>query len=129
MFVGICDRRVYWMNRLLHYTPILSGERALRRAGLGTGAAGVPAQLPGGDRAQLLRQECRRTHAPCGHAGPPADHQGAQAGSLAGPLAAHPDDPRHPAGRGRLYLLQNARLLLGAPPVPPLEPERFKSGS
>jgi glycosyltransferase involved in cell wall biosynthesis len=31
MFVGICDRRVYWMNRLLHYTPIISGERALRR--------------------------------------------------------------------------------------------------
>ena len=31
MFVGICDRRVYWMNHLLHYTPILSGERALRR--------------------------------------------------------------------------------------------------
>jgi polyprenyl-phospho-N-acetylgalactosaminyl synthase len=31
MFVGICDRRVYWMNHLLHYTPIISGERALRR--------------------------------------------------------------------------------------------------
>lgn len=31
MFVGICDRRVYWMNRLLRYTPIISGERALRR--------------------------------------------------------------------------------------------------
>lgn len=31
MFVGICDRRVYWLNRLLRYTPIISGERALRR--------------------------------------------------------------------------------------------------
>jgi len=31
MFVGICDRRVYWLNQLLRYTPIISGERALRR--------------------------------------------------------------------------------------------------
>ena len=31
MFVGICDRRVYWLNQLLHYTPIISGERALQR--------------------------------------------------------------------------------------------------
>lgn len=31
MFVGICDRRVYWLNRLLHYTPIISGERAMTR--------------------------------------------------------------------------------------------------
>lgn len=31
MFVGICDRRVYWMNRVLRYTPIISGERAMKR--------------------------------------------------------------------------------------------------
>jgi hypothetical protein len=32
MFVGIRGRRTYWTNRLLHFTPILGGERALRRA-------------------------------------------------------------------------------------------------
>lgn len=32
MFVGIRGRRTYWANRLLHFTPILGGERALRRA-------------------------------------------------------------------------------------------------
>ena len=31
MFVGIRDRRTYWMNRLLHFTPIIGGERALTR--------------------------------------------------------------------------------------------------
>ena len=31
MFVGIRGRRTYWANRLLHFTPILGGERALRR--------------------------------------------------------------------------------------------------
>lgn len=31
MFVGLCDRRVYWLNRLLHFFPILSGERVLTR--------------------------------------------------------------------------------------------------
>jgi glycosyltransferase involved in cell wall biosynthesis len=31
MFVGIRGRRTYWVNRLLHFTPILGGERALRR--------------------------------------------------------------------------------------------------
>jgi glycosyltransferase involved in cell wall biosynthesis len=32
MFVGIRGRRTYWANRLLHFTPILGGERALVRA-------------------------------------------------------------------------------------------------
>jgi len=32
MFVGIRGRKAYWTNRLLHFTPILGGERALRRA-------------------------------------------------------------------------------------------------
>jgi glycosyltransferase involved in cell wall biosynthesis len=31
MFVGLCDRRVYWLNRLLHFFPIIGGERALTR--------------------------------------------------------------------------------------------------
>ena len=31
MFVGIRGRRTYWANRLLHFTPILGGERAIRR--------------------------------------------------------------------------------------------------
>ena len=31
MHVGIRARRMYWTNRLLHFTPVLSGERALRR--------------------------------------------------------------------------------------------------
>ena len=31
MYVGIRGRRTYWANRLLHFTPILGGERALRR--------------------------------------------------------------------------------------------------
>jgi glycosyltransferase involved in cell wall biosynthesis len=31
MFVGIRGRRSYWANRLLHFTPILGGERALAR--------------------------------------------------------------------------------------------------
>jgi glycosyltransferase involved in cell wall biosynthesis len=29
MFVGIRGRKTYWANRLLHFTPILGGERAL----------------------------------------------------------------------------------------------------
>jgi CTP:molybdopterin cytidylyltransferase MocA len=32
MFVGIRGRKTYWANRLLHFTPILGGERALTRA-------------------------------------------------------------------------------------------------
>ena len=32
MFVGIRGRRSYWANRLLHFTPILGGERALLRS-------------------------------------------------------------------------------------------------
>ena len=32
MFVGIRGRKTYWANRLLHFTPIIGGERALRRA-------------------------------------------------------------------------------------------------
>jgi glycosyltransferase involved in cell wall biosynthesis len=31
MYVGIRGRQTYWANRLLHFTPILGGERALRR--------------------------------------------------------------------------------------------------
>jgi glycosyltransferase involved in cell wall biosynthesis len=31
MYVGIRGRKAYWANRLLHFTPILGGERALRR--------------------------------------------------------------------------------------------------
>lgn len=31
MFVGIRGRRTYWANRLLRVTPIIGGERALRR--------------------------------------------------------------------------------------------------
>ena len=31
MHVGIRARRMYWANRLLHFTPVISGERALRR--------------------------------------------------------------------------------------------------
>ncbi|HEU4517558.1 MAG TPA: glycosyltransferase [Steroidobacteraceae bacterium] len=31
MFVGIRGRKTYWTNRLLHFTPILGGERALKR--------------------------------------------------------------------------------------------------
>jgi glycosyltransferase involved in cell wall biosynthesis len=29
MFVGIRGRKTYWANRLLHFTPVLGGERAL----------------------------------------------------------------------------------------------------
>jgi glycosyltransferase involved in cell wall biosynthesis len=32
MYVGIRGRRTYWANRLLHFTPILGGERALVRS-------------------------------------------------------------------------------------------------
>ena len=31
MYVGIRGRKTYWVNRLLRFTPILGGERALRR--------------------------------------------------------------------------------------------------
>jgi len=31
MHVGIRARRTYWANRLLHFTPVIGGERALRR--------------------------------------------------------------------------------------------------
>jgi len=31
MYVGIRGRRTYWANRLLHFTPILGGERALTK--------------------------------------------------------------------------------------------------
>jgi len=31
MFVGIRGRKTYWANRLLHFTPIIGGQRALRR--------------------------------------------------------------------------------------------------
>ena len=31
MYVGICGRKTYWANRLLHFTPILGGARALTR--------------------------------------------------------------------------------------------------
>ena len=31
MFVGIRGRRTFWANRLLHFTPILGGERAVTR--------------------------------------------------------------------------------------------------
>jgi glycosyltransferase involved in cell wall biosynthesis len=31
MFVGIRGRKTYWANRLLHFTPILGGERALTK--------------------------------------------------------------------------------------------------
>ena len=32
MFVGIRGRKTYWANRVLQFTPILGGERALHRA-------------------------------------------------------------------------------------------------
>jgi glycosyltransferase involved in cell wall biosynthesis len=32
MFVAIRGRRTYWTNRLLHFTPILGGERVLTRS-------------------------------------------------------------------------------------------------
>ena len=32
MFVGIRGRKLYWVNRLLHFTPVLGGERALHRS-------------------------------------------------------------------------------------------------
>ncbi len=32
MYVGIRGRKLYWINRLLHFTPVLGGERALERA-------------------------------------------------------------------------------------------------
>jgi glycosyltransferase involved in cell wall biosynthesis len=32
MYVAIRGRKTYWANRLLHFTPILGGERALTRA-------------------------------------------------------------------------------------------------
>jgi glycosyltransferase involved in cell wall biosynthesis len=31
MFVALRERRTYWANRLLHFTPIIGGERALTR--------------------------------------------------------------------------------------------------
>ncbi len=31
MYVGIRGRRTYWANRLLHFTPVLGGERALTK--------------------------------------------------------------------------------------------------
>jgi len=31
MFVGVRGRKTYWANRLLHFTPIIGGQRALRR--------------------------------------------------------------------------------------------------
>jgi glycosyltransferase involved in cell wall biosynthesis len=32
MYVGLCDRRVYWLNRLLRFFPIIGGERAITRS-------------------------------------------------------------------------------------------------
>ncbi len=32
MFVALRARRTYWLNRLLHFTPIIGGERALTRS-------------------------------------------------------------------------------------------------
>lgn len=32
MFVGLRARQTYWANRLLHFTPIIGGERALSRS-------------------------------------------------------------------------------------------------
>lgn len=32
MFVALRGRRMYWLNRLLHFTPIIGGERALTRS-------------------------------------------------------------------------------------------------
>ena len=32
MFVALRGRRTYWANRLLHFTPIIGGERALTRS-------------------------------------------------------------------------------------------------
>ncbi|HSD73352.1 MAG TPA: glycosyltransferase family 2 protein [Steroidobacteraceae bacterium] len=32
MFVALRERRTYWANRLLHFTPIIGGERALTRS-------------------------------------------------------------------------------------------------
>jgi glycosyltransferase involved in cell wall biosynthesis len=32
MYVGIRGRKTYWANRLLHFTPILGGERVLRKS-------------------------------------------------------------------------------------------------
>lgn len=32
MFVALRGRRTYWLNRLLHFTPIIGGERALTRS-------------------------------------------------------------------------------------------------
>ncbi len=32
MFVALRARRTYWLNRMLHFTPIIGGERALTRS-------------------------------------------------------------------------------------------------
>jgi glycosyltransferase involved in cell wall biosynthesis len=32
MFVALRERRTYWANRLLHFTPIIGGERAITRS-------------------------------------------------------------------------------------------------
>jgi len=32
MFVGMCKRRTYWTNRLLHFSPLIGGERTITRA-------------------------------------------------------------------------------------------------
>jgi len=32
MYVGIRGRKSYWVNRLLHFTPVLGGERALTKS-------------------------------------------------------------------------------------------------
>ena len=49
----------YWANRLLHFTPILGGERALRKALWDHVPPDYKTKFPDRDRAQFLRQADR----------------------------------------------------------------------
>ena len=127
MFVGICDRRVYWMNRLLRYTPILSGERALRR----TVWEQVPATYLRNFQIEIaLNYFAKSSGARMRHAVMPGLHQ----------VTKERKRGRWPGlwqrtlmirdillVATRLYVFQNARLLFGAATAPRLQREQLKT--
>lgn len=57
MFVGIRARRTYWLNRALHFFPIIGGERALTR-GLW---ASVPKSHKQGFQIEVAMNYCAKT--------------------------------------------------------------------
>ena len=56
MFVGIRARRTYWLNRALHFFPIIGGERALTRALWDS----VPAEHKQGFRIEIAMNYCAK---------------------------------------------------------------------